>query len=48
MEERDSYPGLSYLIQTGQAIEDSAAVVVIISPSSLGSLQCSKTYNKSE
>jgi hypothetical protein len=25
--ERDCYPGLSYLIQTGQAIEDSAAVM---------------------
>jgi hypothetical protein len=40
--ERDSYPGLSYLIQTGQAIEDSAAVIVIISPGSLGSPQLTK------
>ncbi|MBC7232200.1 MAG: TIR domain-containing protein [Chloroflexi bacterium] len=39
--ERDSVPGLSYLVQTGQAIEQSHAVVLIISVHSLGSNQVS-------
>lgn len=39
--ERDSVPGLSYLVQTGQAIEQSRAVVLIISVHSLGSNQVS-------
>lgn len=39
--ERDSVPGLSYLVQTGQAIEQSRAVVLIISAHSLGSNQVS-------
>lgn len=37
--ERDSIPGPSYLLQTAQAIERSRAVVVVISPHSLGSNQ---------
>lgn len=40
--ERDSLPGHSYLIQTGQAIEDAAAVIVIISPRSIKSAQVTK------
>lgn len=39
--ERDSVPVLSYLVQTGQAIEQSRAVVLIISLHSLGSNQVS-------
>lgn len=37
--ERDSIPGLAYLIQVGQAIEQSQAVLVVISAASLGSNQ---------
>ncbi len=37
--ELDSIPGPSYLVQTGQAIQQAKAVVLIISPSSLGSRQ---------
>jgi Flp pilus assembly protein TadD len=37
--ERDSYPGLDYLDQVERAIEDSQAVVVLISPEALGSQQ---------
>jgi hypothetical protein len=37
--ERDSVPGPSYLLQTSNAIEASRAVVVLISPHSLGSHQ---------
>jgi len=37
--EIDSMPGPSYLVQTGEAIEASRAVVVVISPHSLGSRQ---------
>lgn len=37
--ERDSVPGPSYLVQTGDAVEDSRAVVVLISRHSLGSRQ---------
>jgi hypothetical protein len=37
--ERDSIPGPSYLVQTGDAVEQSRAVVVLISPHSLGSRQ---------
>lgn len=39
--ERDSVPGLSYLVQTGQAIEQSRAVLLIITVHSLGSNQVS-------
>jgi len=35
--ERDSLPGVSYLLQTGEAIDRSRAVVVIISESLIGS-----------
>lgn len=35
--ERDSHPGPSYLIQTGRAIAEAGAVMVIISPASLQS-----------
>lgn len=37
--ERDSVPGPSYLVQTGSAVEQSRAVVVLISRHSLGSRQ---------
>jgi len=37
--ERDSLPGPSYLLQTGQAIDESKSFVLIISPQSLGSQQ---------
>lgn len=37
--ERDSVPGPSYLLQTGAAVEDARAVVVLISKHSLGSRQ---------
>jgi hypothetical protein len=37
--ERDTIPGPSYLLQTSRAIESSRAVVVLISPDSLGSHQ---------
>jgi hypothetical protein len=37
--ERDTIPGPSYLLQTSRAIEASQAVVVLISPDSLGSHQ---------
>ena len=40
--EIDSIPGPSYLIQTGQAVEQSKAVVVVISPHSLSSRQVTK------
>jgi len=40
--ELDSIPGASYLIQTGRAIEHSKAVIVVISPHSLGSNQVTK------
>jgi hypothetical protein len=40
--ERDTLTGPSYLIQTKQAIENSQAVIVIISPNSLGSNQITK------
>ncbi len=40
--ERDSVPGLSYLVQTGQAIEQSHAVVLIITVHLLGSNQVSR------
>lgn len=37
--ERDTIPGPSYLLQTSRAIEQSRAVLVLISPDSLGSHQ---------
>jgi hypothetical protein len=37
--ERDSLPGLSYLIQVSQALKQAQAVVLIISQDALGSLQ---------
>lgn len=40
--ERDSLPGPSYLVQTAKAIEQSLAVIVIISPQSLNSNQVTK------
>lgn len=40
--ERDSLPGPSYLLQTAHEIEKSQAVVLIISPHSLGSHQVTK------
>ena len=40
--ERDSLPGPSYLLQTSREIERSQAVVLIISPDSLGSHQVTK------
>ena len=40
--ERDSVPGPSYLLQTADAIDRSKAVVVIVSPHSLGSHQMTK------
>lgn len=40
--EVDSIPGPSYLIQTGQAVEQAKALVLVISPHSLGSRQVTK------
>jgi len=40
--ERDSVPGPSYILQTGAAIEESMAVVLIISADSISSHQISK------
>lgn len=40
--ELDSIPGLSYLLQTGTAIEQSQAVILLISPHSLGSHQVTR------
>ena len=40
--EVDSIPGPSYLIQTGQAVEQSKAVVLVVSPHSVGSRQVTK------
>ncbi len=40
--ERDSVPGPSYLLQTAGAIDRSKAIVVIVSPHSLGSNQMTK------
>jgi hypothetical protein len=40
--ERDSLVGPSYLLQTKQAVEQSQAVIIIISPDSLSSNQVSK------
>jgi hypothetical protein len=40
--ELDSVPGPSYLLRTGQAIERSGAVVLVISPHSLGSSQMTR------
>jgi hypothetical protein len=40
--ERDSLPGASYLVQTGQAVEDSSAVLVLVSPQSIVSHQVTK------
>ena len=37
--ELDSIPGPSYLVQTGEAVEASQVIVVVISPHSLGSRQ---------
>jgi hypothetical protein len=37
--ERDSKPGPSYLLQTSKAIEESQAIIVVISPHSLSSRQ---------
>jgi len=37
--ELDSIPGASYLIQTGQAVEAAKAIIVVVSPNSLGSRQ---------
>jgi hypothetical protein len=40
--ERDSLPGPSYLLQTADAIDRSKAVVIIVSPDSMGSNQMTK------
>jgi hypothetical protein len=40
--ELDSIPGKSYLVRTGEAVAQSQAVVVIISPNSIGSAQVTK------
>ena len=40
--ELDSVPGPSYLIQTGQEINDTQAVVLVISPHSLASRQVTR------
>ncbi len=37
--EVDSIPGPSYLTQTGQAVEETKAIIMVISPNSLGSRQ---------
>lgn len=39
---RDSVPGLSYLVQTGQAIRDARCVIILISPASLQSHQVTR------
>ncbi len=43
---RDSLPGVSYLLQTGQAIEQSHAVVLVISPHALGSQQVTREVQR--
>ena len=40
--ELDSIPGTSYIVRTGEAVEQSQAVVVVISPNSIGSSQVTK------
>jgi hypothetical protein len=40
--EVDSIPGTSYIVRTGEAVEQSQAVVIVISPNSLGSAQVTK------
>ena len=40
--EVNSIPGTSYIVRTGEAVEQSLAVVIIISPNSLGSAQVTK------
>lgn len=40
--EVDSLPGQSYIVRTGEAVEQSQAVVIVISPHSLGSSQVTK------
>jgi hypothetical protein len=40
--EVDSIPGTSHIVRTGEAVEQSQAVVVVISPNSLGSAQVTK------
>ncbi|HLE52510.1 MAG TPA: toll/interleukin-1 receptor domain-containing protein [Anaerolineales bacterium] len=40
--ERDSIPGVSYLLHTRQAIEQSQVIILIISPHSLGSQQVTR------
>ena len=40
--ERDSVPGVSYLIQTGEAIQRAVAVLLIVSPDAIGSYQITK------
>jgi hypothetical protein len=40
--ELDGIPGASYLLQTGQAVANSKAVVVVISPHSVGSRQVTR------
>ena len=40
--EVDSIPGPSYLIQTGKAVDEAKAVVVVISPHSVSSRQVTK------
>lgn len=40
--EVDNIPGPSYLLQTGQAVEDAKALILVISPHSLGSRQVTK------
>ena len=40
--EVDSLPGPSYLVQTGDAVERAAVVLLIISPTSLSSHQCTR------
>ena len=37
--ERDSVPGVSYLVQMGEAIDSASAVVLMVSRASLGSHQ---------
>lgn len=44
--ERKGVPGLSYLVQTGQAIEKSKASVLVISRDSLGSKQITKEVDR--
>ena len=40
--EVDSIPGTSYIVRTGEAVEQSQALVIVISPHSLGSSQVTK------